>query len=126
MRRRDELWCPPPRTACAVPPPPPPRVSPLGPKAVWWIDVAGCAARRRLRETLGGQSVELGLAERVLLSTAAPFQTRNERAHRRQTWTQRDECNQRSPDAGGRLRVHGVPTALERLLGIPRDLPHAA
>jgi hypothetical protein len=109
-------------------PPMPPGASapPLGPKAVWWVDLTASEARRRLREALRGQSVEVAPSPLITPRPAAPFRSRDERAHRRQTWQTCFERNQRPPDRGCLLRIHGVPTALEPMLGIPRDIQHAA
>jgi len=116
----------------SVPVPPAPTVPfaasapPLGPKAVWWVDLAASEARRTLREALRGQSVEVGPSPLVTPRPAAPFHSRDERAHRRQTWQTCFERNRRPSDRGCLLRIHGVPPALEPMLGIPRDIQHAA
>ncbi|MDO9016513.1 MAG: hypothetical protein Q7V43_06340 [Myxococcales bacterium] len=111
-----------------TPRPTPPAASPrpLGPKAVWWVDLAASDARRGLREALRGQAVEVAPSPLVTPRPAAPFHSRDERAHRRRTWQTCFERNRRAPDDGCLLRIHGVPTALEPMLGMPRDIPHAA
>lgn len=63
---------------------------------------------------------------RVMQAADAPFATRDARAHRRQTWQTRFARNQRRPNEGCRLRIHGVPASLEDLLGIPHELPRVA
>ena len=102
------------------------KVPPLGSRAVWWIDLPASQARQTLRDHLRGQRVDVGPSMLVLPRPATPFQTRDERAHRRQTWLVRFARNQRPLDDGCRLRIHGVPPVLDDLLGIPRDLPSAS
>lgn len=102
------------------------KVPPLGSHAVWWVDLPASQARQMLRDHLRGQHVDVGPSTLVLPRPATPFQTRDERAHRRQTWQVRFARNQRSLHDGCRLRIHGLPPVLDDLLGIPRDLPSAA
>jgi hypothetical protein len=117
------------------PPPPPSGSSPLpastsksaprlGSRPVWWVDIAACRARRALREHLDGQRVVVGSVSLVGPS-APPFRTRDERAHRRQTWQQRFQRNQRPWD-GTLVRVHGVPASLDEMLGKISEIQHAA
>lgn len=70
--------------------------------------------------------VEVAPSPLVTPRPAAPFHSRDERAHRRRTWQTCFERNRRPPDGGCLLRIHGVPTALEPMLGMPRDIQHAA
>jgi len=79
-----------------------------------------------LREALRGQAVEVAPSPLVTPRPAAPFHDRDERAHRRRTWQTSFDRNRRSPDNGCLLRIHGVPTALEPMLGMPRDIQQAA
>lgn len=109
-----------------VPVPPPANASRLGPNAVWWVDVEASRARQRLREQLRGQQVEDVPPRQVVSPLAAPFVTRDERAHRRQTWQTQFSHNQSSPDDVCRLRIHGVPAVIEDTLGNPRELPRVA
>lgn len=96
----------------------------LGSRPVLWIDHAASRARRALREQLDGQHVAAETTPLVVLAEA-PFRMRDERAHRRQTWQQRFERNQRSR---GRtlVRVDGVPASLDELLGTTRVIPCTA
>lgn len=105
--------------------PPAAPVAPPSPRAVWWVDVASCAARRRLREQLWGQRVDVEPAPFGDVP-AAPPPTRDDRAHRRRTWAQRAQRNQRLAHDGVRIRVHGVPAPLDAMLGTLRAFPHAA
>jgi hypothetical protein len=102
----------------------PPETPRLGSRPVWWVDHAASPARRMLREQLDGQHVVVETAPLVALP-AAPFRTRDERAHRRQTWQQRLQRNH-CPHEGTRVRVHGVPASLDELLGTTRVIPCAA
>lgn len=87
---------------------------PLSPK-YWRQVVSALTSERR-------EIITLILLARWLL----PITTRDERAHRRQTWKIRFERNQRSPEVGCCFNIDGVPSALDDLLGIPRELPRAA
>ncbi len=107
-------------------PSPTSKVPPLRSRAVWWVDLPASQARQTLRDQLRGQHVDVGPSRLVLPRPATPFQTRDERAHRRQTWQVRFARNQRSLHDGCRLRIHGLPPVLEDLLRIPRDLPSVA
>ena len=107
----------------------PPRTKPetgkampvrLGVRAVWWVDLAASAARAALNEQMHGQQVIIEPSP-VLQPSSPPRRTpltRDQRAHRRQTWTERHAHNQRLPGEGLRIRLHGVPLVLARSIGI--------
>ncbi len=107
-------------------PPPPPSAPRLGPNAVWWVDVEASRARQGLREQLRGQQVVVAPPVRLVPPPAVPFVIRDQRAHRRQTWQTQFTHNQRPPNSACLLRIHGIPTAIEDLLGTPRELPRVA
>ena len=96
----------------------------LGRRPVWWVDIPACEARRTLREHLDGQRVVIEDAPFVVAPPPA-FRTRDERAHRRQTWQQRWKRNQRGAE-GPLVKVHGVPASPNETLGAIREIPHAA
>jgi hypothetical protein len=87
--------------------------------------MAASQARHHVREHLRGQQVAVAPTRVVSSTHRAPFETRDERAHRRQTWKTRFEHNQRATEGGCRIQIYGVPAALNDLLGNPRDLPRA-
>lgn len=66
-----------------------------------WVDVAACAARRRLRDQLRGQQV-VTATPIVAIQRRVPLTTRDQRAHRRHTWQDAFERNQRSRARAGR------------------------
>jgi len=121
----------PPSAAPVAALPPTPAATPvatpgLGPRPVIWVDVAASAARRRLRDQLRGQRVEVTATPIVAIQRRVPVTTRDQRAHRRHTWQEAFERNQRPPEDGCLIRVYGVPPVLEDLLGTARHLPLVA
>ena len=62
----------------------------------------------------------------VAIQRRVPVTTRDQRAHRRHTWQEAFERNQRPPEDGCLIRVYGVPPVLEDLLGTARHLPLVA
>ena len=107
--------------SAAVPPRPPRRLPVLVWERLMWTDLMACAMRRVLVDTLWGEHVEITVPPRPGPPSARVV-TRDQRAHRRATWTQRLARNDLGPDA--RLltvEVYGVPDVLARLVGLPND-----
>jgi len=104
-----------------------PPIPPLGPNPVLWFDIEALSARSRLRQALDGQRVDVF----PLLAPSSPAprarpQTRDQRAHRRQTWAQRTARNRCPLGGASRLCIHGVPDAINDFLGQRRAIQDAA
>lgn len=111
-------------TAGAVPPavssPRPARRLPvLVNERLVWTDLMASAMRRALVDGLWGEHVEITLQPHAALPREHVV-TRDQRAHRRATWTQRLARGDLGPHAPRlTLEVYGVPDALARLVGLP-------
>ena len=119
-----------PRVSTSQPPPPPPFVPPqpsLGDRPVLWLDVGAVDLRHRLCNALDAQHVEVVLPP---MPTADPERdgrySRDQRAHRRQTWTERFAHNQCRPGTEPQIKIHGVPSAISDFLGLHRANQEAA
>jgi hypothetical protein len=115
----------PPR-AGGVPPPRPWPIPPLGPHPVVWVDVGAASLRRGLHEALRGQRVEIHAATLRRDPPHVAPETRDQRAHRRQTWAERLAHNAGPARDGPRLCLHGVPMAISDFLGLHRVEERAA
>lgn len=84
-----------------------------------WTDLKACEMRRALVDTLWSEHVSIDLEPSPRASSTLVV-TRDHRAHRRATWTERLARNDLGPAAGAlTLQVYGVPPALARRVGLP-------
>lgn len=68
---------------------------------IYWCDIAACQLRRTWHEHLSRQEVEIKLIGRQEQSRAeedAPLLSRAQREHRRMSWQERWECNERKAE----------------------------
>lgn len=108
-----------------IPTPPPPTFTPPprpGPHPLYWHDLPATHLRRRLPALLWQQRVDGLPAPRASTPTslaAPPVLTRDQRAHRRLSWSARLARNARPSSAPALgLRLYGVPAALAAYLGL--------
>jgi hypothetical protein len=84
-----------------------------------WVDLIACELRRTVVDTLWSEHVDLEVPSCPVPARPA-WITRDQRAHRRATWTQRIARNDRPATAPPvRMRIHGIPAALAQLIGLP-------
>lgn len=104
-----------------VPLAPRPSAGSPGPHPVLWYDLPATGLRRLLSQRLRQQRIDgLTAASDARLSPPPEQpQSRDQRAHRRLTWSERLARNARSANAPPvRLRVYGIPAAVAATLGL--------
>jgi hypothetical protein len=101
-----------------LPESPPPPVSPVQPgrHPIIWEDVPAKAWRRTIHHDLRLQRVDL--VETAPESPRPRLITRAERAHRRQTWAQRERRNARRTRCPWEIHLHGVSPQICESLGL--------
>lgn len=110
---------PPSSPQVSSPPQAPSAVVPAcGPHPVWWQDVAAVTLRLSLQRALCHQVVEVARVETLVLP-APRWQTREQRAHRRQSWRQRHSKNDLPAHVQWRAHLHGVPPRIAAVLAGP-------
>ena len=119
-----------PRVPTSQPPPPHPFVPlppSLGNRPVLWLDVGAADLRRQSRDALDAQHVDVFLPTTPTLDPERDRRySRDQRAHRRQTWSQRLAHNQCRPGTEPQILIHGVPSAITHYLGLHRANQDAA
>ena len=119
-----------PRVPTSQPPRPPPFAPPapsLGNRPVLWLDVGAADLRHRLRDALDAQHVEVTLPPTPTLDPERHGRySRDQRAHRRQTWNERLAHNQCRPGTEPQILIHGVPSAISNYHGLHRANQDAA
>lgn len=108
----------PPLAAVAAPPAPVPGALPL-----LWQDIAALAGLRAARRALRSQRVEIERLDGPPVPVSS-WQTRSERAHRRQTWARRHARNAQPAHRQWRAHLHGVPARIAAVLTGTDPPPH--
>lgn len=94
-----------------------PVVPVCGEQPVLWRDIPSIGLRQRWTRALEGQMVQLQPVVPAPVPERAPWESRDQRAHRRLRWTERVARNASRPDTQWRVIISGVSSRLAAQLG---------